>query len=213
MRRLAGIAAVILLMALRASAAIVLQDFNSNPSNLPNGSALPANYFPGMTISNAILVYQGPTNPAIAFNFPNGGPSGDFVSNPTNFNGNFLSAAGTGGGSAVVTFTFDSPVSNVGIRVADIDNSESYTLSTFDPSSNPIASVTVSSGMPGTGDGVATDVFIPGANVKTLVVTPNFTVNNGGFGLDNLQHDVPEPTSAAMIALPGALLVLRRLRR
>jgi hypothetical protein len=103
---------------------------------------------------------QGPTNPAIAFNFPNGGPSGDLVSNPAHFNGDFLGAAGTGGGSAVITLTFNSPVSNVGIRLADVDVSESYVLSTFDPANDPIASVTVSSGMSGTGDGVATDVSI-----------------------------------------------------
>jgi hypothetical protein len=214
MRLAAGIAAVFFL-ASHANAATVLQDFNANPSNLPNGAMLPSNYFPGMTINNALLVYQGPTNPAIAFNYPNGGPSGDFVSNPANFNGDFLGAAGTGGGSAVITFTFNSPVSNISIWLADIDVSESYALTTYDPSSTQIASVTVSSGMPGTGDGIATDISIPGANVKTLIVTPNFTVSTGGYGLDDLQYDaadVPEPSSAAMFALLGGSLSLGRPR-
>jgi hypothetical protein len=168
-----------------------------------------------MTINNALLVYQGPNNPAIAFNYPNGGPSGDFVSNPANFNGNFLGAAGTGGGSAVITFTFNSPVSNVSIWLADIDVSESYTLATYDPSNTPIGTVTVSSGMPGTGDGVATDISIPGANVKTLIVTPNFTVSQGGYGLDDLQYDttdVPEPSSAALMVLLAWSLTLGRPR-
>jgi len=216
MRLAAGIAAAVFIVAPRANAALVLQDFNANPASLPSGAMLPPDYFPQMTISNTLLVYQGPTNPAIAFDYPNGGTSGDYVSNPADFNGDFLTAAGTGGGSAVITFTFSSLVSNISIWVADIDVSESYLLATYDSSNNLIGSVTVSAGMPGTGDGVATDVSIPGATVKTLIVTPNFTVNSGGFGLDDLQYDtaaVPEPSSAAIFTLLGGCLALRRRRR
>jgi len=214
MRLKVGIAAAVLFVASHANAAIVLQDFNANPSNLANGAALPTNYFSGMTISNALLVYQGPTTPAIAFNFPNGGQSGDVVSNPANFNGNFLTTAGNPGGSAVMTFVFDSPVNNLGIWLADVDSTESYVLSTFDPSNNSIDSVTVAVGGPGTGDGVATAVSLPGTDIKKLVVTPNLPANQIGFGLDDLTFDnVPEPSCAVMFVLLGGVPALLRTQR
>lgn len=176
----------------------------------------------GMPVTNQYQTTQG-----IAFSYPDGhapiivesgNPSGKyFAFNSAYGDGENVPAPGQNVGSFFLTdpdslgnfatllpliVSYSQPVLGASGVIIDIDVNESYTVTAYNSSNSPIHSLTLSAGMPGTGDGVATPwSFIDGtadiASVHILPFTP--TPPSIGFAFDNFATVVPEPSSLTLL--------------
>ena len=100
--------------------------------------------------------------------------------------------------------SYSRPVLGASGVILDIDVNESYTVTAYNSLNSPIRSITLSAGMPGTGDGVATpwsfsDSAADIASVQILPFTP--TPPSIGFAYDNFATIVPEPSTLALVGV------------
>jgi len=184
----------------------------------------------GMSITNQYQATQG-----IAFSYSDGhapiivesgNPSGKYLAfNSAYGDGQNVPAPGQNVGSFFLTdpaslgsFTtllplivsYSHPVMGASGDIIDIDAGESYTVTAYDSSNSPIHSITLSAGMPGTGDGVATPWSFsdPTADIASVRISP-FTPTPPaiGFAFDNFATIVPEPSAFALLGV-GAIGLL-----
>jgi hypothetical protein len=105
-------------------------------------------------------------------------------------------------GDDTIILDYDAPVSVVSGYILDIDSGEDVTVSAYTDatSTNALASLVLSSGDPGTGDGVATfwNISRPTRDIRRVELVPR----NRPVGFDLFSSNyVPPPASAATLAV------------
>jgi hypothetical protein len=152
---------------------------------------------PGLTFSGARIIQTG--YPESAFTPGDtvlGGSFGSyFISDldyPPNANEN------------PIGIRFATPVSNVSIAVADIDEQEAVKGEAFDINNILLQTITFHSGDAGTGNQSVKLFAFDASNVSRLVFTPYPSSDGGiGWGLDNLSYNTPAP-----VPIPSTMLLL-----
>jgi hypothetical protein len=176
------------------------------------------NQFTGVSFSGAILALPGA--PVVAFYGQNNNTTDNLDTAPGNpsFSGPFITDNIVGGDitiSGTIEITFASAAKDVSFWIADIDGPPIETLSVqvFDLTGVQIGSTSITSGDPGTGDGIATFVPLSFTNIGKLNITVANATGHAGWGLDSLSFTtVPEPSSILCTLVLGGMS-LSRLRR
>lgn len=173
--------------AVASATTLTFDDLGLAEGNLP--AQVPQ--YPGVTFVSVRLAVPGG-----ALNTFNGNSTGHGAGGFDNANsGNTISRSGTSY-MANLGLQFDAPVANLTLDVADVDaNGEQVRLRVYDAvtGGNLLASVTVTGGNPGTGDGILTPVSFAGlADVRRLEVqrisdAPGAT--QPGYAIDNVSYD------------------------
>ncbi len=164
----------------------VIVDFEN--SGLSEGDSLTMQ-IPGLTFSGAIIAEPG--SPLIGFG--NAGTQQDDIANlGENFTGTFITDELVGGRPGVpgtIEVEFDSPVSDLHFRLADLDRNEVVTSEIFDADGFSLQTITESATAPSAGDGEAILIAFASEGISKLSITiddPTTGNPNVGWGVDNL---------------------------
>lgn len=187
-------------------------------SGASEGAAIDSQ-FSGVTFSAAILSLPG--DPLSAFYGDNSNVANnlDTVTANPSFSGPFISDTIVGGDptvTGIIQVTFTAPANDVSFWIADIDAppGEMLSVQAFDSLGVQIGTTTISSGDPGTGDGIATLVSLPYSGIGKLDITVANATGHTGWGLDSLSFtNVPEPASTVCAIAVGGMSLSRWRRK